>query len=151
MIEFPANSFPCIICGCTLTRASSDYEAQPNNGVMCTTEGNYGSTVFDPMDGSELAFNICDDCLVKAGEQGRVMATRSRVHVVTDYLGIVGYERVDRPYVPWHKDLPDDGDSKGRHYDIDELEKYADRLNLRFSIEQMREWIAEEDRKRGLE
>lgn len=151
VMEFPADSFPCLVCDKTLRRAFQDYEAQPNDGVLCSTNGNYGSTIFDPMDGSELVFNICDDCLVKAGEQGRIMATRSRVHVTTDYLGVVGWEAVDRPYIPWHKDLPDDGDSKGRHYDLEELEKYQDRLHLRFTIEQMREWIEAEDKRRGVE
>lgn len=65
-------SFPCIICGKALSRVHT-YEAQPEDGVMCTTYGNYGSTVFDPMaNGVHLSFNICDDCLVAAGKKGAV-------------------------------------------------------------------------------
>jgi hypothetical protein len=83
-----AKSFPCIICGKELSGYGDPEEvvAQPDNGVMCTTYGNYGSTVFDPMDGSFLAFNICDDCLVEAGEKGTLFLTRKPyVHVEYEY------------------------------------------------------------------
>ncbi len=65
------DSFPCIICKKPLKRAFND-ESQPSGGVMCRTNGNYGSTVYDP--GSSwreaLVFNICDECIVTAGRQG---------------------------------------------------------------------------------
>lgn len=53
---------------------------QPHDAVVCTTHGNYGSTVFDAMDGSWLQFNICDECLILAGLQGRVVQCRDQVH-----------------------------------------------------------------------
>lgn len=72
------KSFPCIICGkeleSVIMQDSDELEAQPHGGVMCQTYGNYGSTVFDPFNGM-LAFNICDNCLVEAGEKGRVFLT----------------------------------------------------------------------------
>jgi hypothetical protein len=75
------ESFPCIICGKTLRRAFSAVD-QPSEGVMCITNGNYGSTVYDPMSNTResLAFNICDPCLVTAAKKGRVMR-RLRVPV----------------------------------------------------------------------
>jgi len=54
-----AGSFPCIICGEPLERAFG-LEQQPSGGIMCENAGNYGSAVFDSMDGERLAFNICD-------------------------------------------------------------------------------------------
>lgn len=37
----------------------------PMGGLHFQTYGHYGSTVFDPMDGSSLDIAICDDCVKK--------------------------------------------------------------------------------------
>lgn len=84
-------------------------EGQPDDGIMCQSHGNYGSTVFDPEDLSYLAFNICDDCIVEKAQQGRVMVTRSFMSVEVDRMGRVGRARAEREYIPWHKGMPDDG------------------------------------------
>lgn len=114
------SSYPCIKCGRELTRASDEYEAQPNDGVMCSTTGNYGSTVFDPMDGQAIAFNICDDCLVRLGKLGRLYAYREFTYVVIDHK-VVGKIYSTHVYVPWHKDLADDGVGEIKLDSIDEL------------------------------
>lgn len=36
---------------------------QPDGGVIFVAAGNFGSEVFDPMDGSKLQIIICDDCV----------------------------------------------------------------------------------------
>jgi len=36
----------------------------PSDALHFCTQGHYGSTFFDPMDGSKLNIYICDDCLV---------------------------------------------------------------------------------------
>lgn len=96
------SDWPCIICGANLERVFTD-EGQPNDGVVCTTHGNYGSTVFDDLTGEYLAFNICDSCLTDKAAEGRVMITRSSIPVQLDIQpGICGAYPVDRPYVPWH-------------------------------------------------
>lgn len=41
---------------------------QPMGGLHFLTYGHYGSTVFDPMDGSKLNIAVCDDCLTKNKE-----------------------------------------------------------------------------------
>lgn len=103
------ESFPCIVCNQPLYREIDDYEAQPRDGVMCVTEGNYGSRVFDPLDGRTLHFNICDSCLV--ARQSAVYESRSVRPVWARGWGIVGWQRVtQRPYVPWKPDLPSDDD-----------------------------------------
>lgn len=100
------SDWPCIICGGPLERVGPD-EGQPNDGVVCTTHGNYGSRIFDSLNGEYLAFNICDGCLEEKAAEGRVMITRGSVPVVIDSrLGICGGYPVDRPYVPWHKGMP---------------------------------------------
>lgn len=108
------ESFPCIKCGKILLREIDDYEGQPSDGIMCTSGGNYGSTVFDPMNGEKLAFNICDECIVEAGKKGRVMTYLSALPVSTDipngrggsWQSVVGWMRVSRPYLPWNRELP---------------------------------------------
>jgi hypothetical protein len=56
----------CVIC-------EKELKLDPHfiilDAVVCSTQGNYGSSVFDPMnlDGfiqKHLVFYICDDCLV---------------------------------------------------------------------------------------
>ena len=36
---------------------------QPKDGLAFVTYGHYGSTFFDPMDGTKLEIVICDECL----------------------------------------------------------------------------------------
>lgn len=93
-------SFPCIVCGRHLERVFEE-EGQPSNGVTCSTRGNYGSTVFDPMDGTGLAFNICDPCVVEKSEEGYFHATRTQRPIRMKLLGDIGWQRVERPYAVW--------------------------------------------------
>ena len=129
VIKIPGNrytSFPCIICGKELLRGMNEYEAQPDDGIMCETGGNYGSRVFDDMgEGHRLAFNICDPCMVHAGEQGRVMTYRRSRPVEVDVLGRVGYEDIDRPYIPWHTLLPA-GEDDHCYLDLLDLRRYRE-------------------------
>jgi hypothetical protein len=46
---------------------------QPVKGVEFITYGHYGSTVFDPMNGTQIAINICDACLRRAIDAGAVL------------------------------------------------------------------------------
>jgi hypothetical protein len=62
---------PCIVCGRDL--ASCSRPNQPLDGLAFSSRGHYGTTVFDPMDGSALEINVCDPCLVSAGERRRVL------------------------------------------------------------------------------
>lgn len=50
---------------------------QPDNGLEFISYGHYGSTVFDPMDGTFLAINICDSCL-KSAARGRGLILHGR-------------------------------------------------------------------------
>ncbi|KAB8186889.1 hypothetical protein FH608_046210 [Nonomuraea phyllanthi] len=57
-------TLPCLACGKPLTSAlPGACINQPSGATTFTTTGHYGSTVFDPMDGSRLDVNVCDDCL----------------------------------------------------------------------------------------
>ena len=72
------ESLPCIVCDKLLYRVLDDYELQPNDAVMCSTTGNYGSTVFDPMGQQTLHFNICDTCIVKLRDKGVIALADKR-------------------------------------------------------------------------
>lgn len=159
------ESLPCIVCGRRLQRVDDTSEGQPWEGVVIETHGNYGSTVFDPMNGNYLLMNLCDECLVRSGEQGRVLASRDSMPVQTStvcYQGtenerilrtIVGSYRIDRPYVNWTKEIPTDDEMM--HVGVDEiLSTWFDdptfRWNLdRHHFEAMRDELNRYDEERG--
>lgn len=55
-------ALPCFVCRVDLENLVANGN-QPMRGTEFLTYGHYGSTVFDPMDGSRMALNICDACL----------------------------------------------------------------------------------------
>jgi hypothetical protein len=75
------NELPCFVCNKKLESSwgepFNDYTNTPHAGTIFTSHGNYGSTVFDPMDAPEdLEITICDTCLV---------SLRERVYLRIDY------------------------------------------------------------------
>ncbi len=122
-------ALPCIVCRKQLREVQADFtENQPEDGSSFSSRGAYGSTVFDPMDGSHVEVNICDECLVAAGERGDVLSGKNfrEVVVVPDEshpraIMTVGRERVNRPLVPWHKGLAGYGDDDLLEVDIEEI------------------------------
>jgi hypothetical protein len=146
-----SETFPCLICGGRLLRDMEEYEAQPQDGVMCSTSGNYGSTVFDPMNGESILFNICDKCLVRAGEQGRLMITQNSIPVRTDsptsrghsMLTRVGCKYVERAIVPWHRGLRESDESET--LEIDEILAHYDDKRYRWNLDRAGfEWMKRE-------
>jgi hypothetical protein len=65
------SSPPCIVCGAALTGLFPDIN-QPSGATAFQTTGHYGSTVFDPMDGSAIEINVCDSCLTAKATEGAV-------------------------------------------------------------------------------
>ena len=61
MTEFCA--IPCICCKKLLESVLQPATSLPHNGTLFYSSGNYGSTVFDPMNEFRLEIIICDDCL----------------------------------------------------------------------------------------
>lgn len=61
---------PCLVCGKPLDPAippgvHDRSHNQPDEAVVFRAHGQYGSTVFDPMDGTYLEINICDNCVTR--------------------------------------------------------------------------------------
>jgi hypothetical protein len=62
----------CFKCDKELEPVFSDNkfsDNQPYGGTTFLSYGQYGSTVFDPGDGTYLVINICDECLPANKEQ----------------------------------------------------------------------------------
>lgn len=65
----------CLLCGGPCKRVwerNQDHPTQPYGATVFTSHGQYGSTVFDEVDGTYLQVNIHDRCLVNAAAEGRV-------------------------------------------------------------------------------
>lgn len=65
----------CIVCKKALKNLDGDGN-QPSGGTEFFTYGHFGSAVSDFMDGSGLALNICDPCLLELKQAKLVL----RVH-----------------------------------------------------------------------
>jgi hypothetical protein len=66
-----AETLTCIKCEKQLKNFASDMH-HPNDGLAFYTLGHYGSSYFDPMDGSFLELTICDECVKEADDKGLV-------------------------------------------------------------------------------
>jgi hypothetical protein len=65
------NKIPCIVCTKELDNLEYEMrstgnmvEVHPMNGLHFRTYGHYGSTIFDPMDGTCIDLAICDECIM---------------------------------------------------------------------------------------
>lgn len=66
----------CIVCKKSLGNIMDERGFQPDCGLAFFTYGHYGSTLFDPMDGSAIEIAVCDDCIRSASEGGLVHSFR---------------------------------------------------------------------------
>lgn len=66
------SAMVCIRCDDPIEAIFPD-TYQPYAGTMFHSLGHYGSTVFDPMDGSEISIILCDKCLVSAMRRSQVV------------------------------------------------------------------------------
>lgn len=98
---------PCFVCGKRLSEVGEEGLNQPNGATAFITNGHYGSTVFDEMDGTWLELNICDDCL--SGCQSRVLHGRQ--------YAPFGPRPTPKPvYIPWHVHDPENEDCQQAMY-----------------------------------
>lgn len=70
--ERSVSKLECIVCKKQLENIMEERGVQPDSGLSFLTYGHYGSTVFDPMDGSFIEIVVCDDCVQSAIDNGRV-------------------------------------------------------------------------------
>lgn len=62
----------CFKCNKDLENFDKDGN-HPLDGVEFSSRGHYGSSIWDPMDGSQLIINICDQCVKTGSEQNTVL------------------------------------------------------------------------------
>ena len=68
-------TLPCIVCKKDLKGVSSPTSEpnHPTDALSFTSHGQYGTRVFDPMDGTWIEINICDPCLIEAAQNKQVL------------------------------------------------------------------------------
>lgn len=70
----------CIKCEKNLENILADIPLregqQPVGGLAFMTTGHYGSSFFDPMDGTYIEVSICDECLIDADKRGCIFYSR---------------------------------------------------------------------------
>lgn len=109
------ESLPCIACGKALENEFDDAANQPREGTAFESHGHYGSTAFDPMDGTYIEINVCDPCLVAARDKGAVLHGMDRKRVICEGT-IVGWTKAHRELMPWtgdeaHQDFQQPGEN----------------------------------------
>lgn len=71
MTDQVRDPLPCAICKKEL-EAITPGNNHADDANAFRAHGQYGSTKFDPVDGSWLEVNICDECFVELGRAGLV-------------------------------------------------------------------------------
>lgn len=131
----------------------SEADNQPLDGVCFDSHGNYGSRVFDSMDGHIILISVCDACLIKAGEKQQVLSTRTSVPVLAPDVRFgqcqVGYMKVDRPCVFWRNDLPPYNEDDVYLLSFDDGETLPKSVHLNIPYEQQKldyevQWMLKE-------
>lgn len=123
---------PCIVCGFAIggiahfAQTPTPLFNQPEGGTGFTTEGHYGSTVFDPMNGNTLSISVCDDCLKNAGQQGRVLLGRDWKPVVAVVEGSsrpcrVGSTSAPRALTVWNPEAHVEYDDESLEIEPEEV------------------------------
>lgn len=98
------DAIPCIRCDKPLQNVDPEWVSgnQPYEGTAFHTHGHYGSTIFDPMDGTYLEINVCDECLKALQGTGKVFHRRERKPVLVDDHELVGWCKTpSREYTVW--------------------------------------------------
>lgn len=80
------NELPCIVCNRDLEPAISEDDEtvnQPYGGTTFNATGQYGSTVFDPIDEPGprrpyLEINVCDACIRELAPKGKILEIREK-------------------------------------------------------------------------
>jgi len=105
------SALPCIRCDKPLDNVFEGSINQPSEGTAFTTGGHYGSTVFDPMDGTEIEISVCDECLKEWGRKGNVLASQRQRRIVVGNVQ-VGIEYLDRGEYTWDPDKEYDSEDE---------------------------------------
>jgi hypothetical protein len=112
------NALPCIVCDRQIESMDDSYINSPYGATAFETQGHYGSTIFDPMNGTYLELNVCDSCLRRLASEEKILLGQTRKRVMTNTrIGggdeiplFVGWLAVKREMTTWHPGTEDDDD-----------------------------------------
>jgi hypothetical protein len=83
VVEKVSSAVPCIACATVLepvfpadVATSNNIPNQVYGGLIFSSYGNYGSFLYDPMDGSRLEIILCDDCISTAARRKEVVLAK---------------------------------------------------------------------------
>jgi hypothetical protein len=140
-------TLPCIRCDKDIPGVNNgpDYDGnQPSGGTTFSSTGQYGSTIFDPMDGSFIQVNVCDECLAVLAEKQTddrpiILAGRNTRLVWLEYAGIVGYQDIPYETTVW---VPGERQFKSRrNMKLRELDApIPDDVHLNIEPQQLRDY-----------
>lgn len=74
------DTLSCFKCDKPL-EAIFDDTNQPLKGLCFQSRGHYGTAVFDPLDGSWIEINICDDCLREGVEKQNILHYENKCNI----------------------------------------------------------------------
>lgn len=139
------DGLSCFKCLSLLKNAWRDAANQPSEGTCFITYGHYGSTAFDPMDGTYIEINICDPCLREGSENSLVAMGQSSQPVVLSDRSRIGSHKIQREIVEWdHSKSYTDLDDVYVIGDIEDFElalSYGSRFSWNLETDQIREII----------
>ena len=121
----------CIVCEKEVERVDQDSPTQPYGGTSFYSDGQYGSTVFDPMDGQYIHIILCDECLMNRKEN--VLMGRQARPIRVDG-SILGWERVSRAEVLWNPKLSHWDEDEIIEMDMEEALDLADDPRIKWNI-----------------
>jgi hypothetical protein len=139
----------CIRCDRSLESVNGGGHNQPNLGTAFTSYGHDGS-MFDPMDGSFLEINICNSCLIEAGNKNQVLAAHIDRNVyipmlcrldngdsrtVYSIIGTINTENYSPVY--WNYKLTSLNEDRFTIESTEELKSLWDRIESHFTLEQV--------------
>jgi len=83
-------TLPCIRCDKPLQPAIAGAENQPIGGTEFFSYGHYGSA-YDPMDGTAVVINLCNECLMQRASESAVLERRQQhVEIKHNYNYLTG-------------------------------------------------------------
>ncbi len=114
-------------------------ENQAYGGLAFTSYGQYGGTLFDPMDGTFIEVNICDDCLRILSKRSLVLTGRSS-RLVRVNGSIWGSQKVRTPLKLW--DCDEHPEYEAVDFSLDQVMRHANDPDFSWNAgKHLQEWV----------
>jgi len=141
----PRNALPCVVCDREIENMDDSYINSPYAATAFETQGHYGSTIFDPMNGTYLELNICDPCIRRLAGERKILLGQARKRVLSDNNLFVGWLPVRREMTVWQPGTEDDTDVTVDLADVGDDDVYPEIDWYEPAVEYAREQISREN------